>query len=184
MKNNINKSTLIFSIDLLLLFVSLIFVLSGLLIQVKYHMNHSTPIIVYSYGYFFLAILHTISSIIGFVLMVIHIIQHLKWYRALIKKILKHYRISDVLLSIIFILTGLSGLTAWLISFLYPSTTLFPSGIEKAIIEIHDKLGVVFSILFVIHLYHHLVLLFKQCKLKMKRIFVNIQKIVGSFLNN
>jgi len=70
----------------------------------------------------------------------------LKWYKnVLLKKLLTKNR-QVILLSVIFIVTALTGFIPWLLQ--SGDVSDIP---QRGLIEIHDKMGIVFIVFLVLH---------------------------------
>lgn len=140
-----------FIINLGLLFFGFITVFSGLLIQMQYHIgNHSNDITnKYSLGldYSTWSHIHKISIVILSVLAVFHISLHWKWYKTVIAKKLVTKNKQAFTLTIIFVFAAITGFIPWIIEWLEGNEFN-----RKAFIEIHDKIAIVLSIYFILHI--------------------------------
>lgn len=147
MRNNINR----FIVNLGLFIFGIASSSSGILIQVKYHMgNHgniSINDIVFGINYHGWSVVHKISIVVLSLLMIYHIYQHWKWYKAVITKRLFAKNQQVLLFSLLFVLVAITGLTPWFIDLLKGDDIQ-----RKAFIEIHDKLAIILSIYLVLHI--------------------------------
>jgi len=144
------KSNNRFIVNLGLLIFGIASAFSGLLIQVKYHMgNHGKIAIndfVFGINYPGWSSAHKISIAILSLLMIYHIYQHWKWYKVVIRKRLFTNNQQVLIFSLLFVLVAITGLTPWLIDSLNGDEMQ-----RKALIEIHDKIAIIFSIYLILH---------------------------------
>jgi hypothetical protein len=147
MGNNIDR----FIINLGLFIFGMASAFSGILIQLKYHMgNHGNISIndsVFEINYYGWSVLHKISIVALSLLMIYHIYQHWKWYKTVIAKRLIAKNQQVLVLSLLFVLVAITGLTPWII-YLMKGDEI----IRKAFIEIHDKLAIILTIYFILHI--------------------------------
>ena len=138
-------------INLGLLFIGLLAMFSGLLLQVGFHIgNHfsiPTNKIVFGMSYSGWSAIHKISIVILSLLTIYHIYQHWKWYKAVINKKLFIKNQQVLIFSLLFIFVALTGLTSWFIDLLKREEIL-----RKAFVEIHDKITLIFSVYLVLHI--------------------------------
>lgn len=133
-----------------LLLSGLFLVFSGLLIQAGYHMaGHGeidTSKSSLGLGYSMWSGIHTISAILVSGWMVLHIIQHWNWYKAVFKKQLFSKNRQVITLSLVFPIVAVSGFIPWIIHLNDGNET-----IRKTIIEIHDKIALILCIYLIFH---------------------------------
>lgn len=139
-----------FIINLGLFIIGAAAVFTGLLIQVKFHMgNHGNIAIndeVFGIDYPIWSAIHKISIVVLSVLMIYHISHHWKWYKIVVKKKLISKNRQVLILSLLFVLVAITGLTPWVIDMLkYDEIT------RKGFIEIHDKLAIILSVYLILH---------------------------------
>lgn len=138
-------------INLGLLLSGLLTICSGLLIQIQYHMgNHGNKLLnnyVLGLNYSTWSYIHKFSIIIFSILVAFHISFHWKWYKIVIAKRLLNKNKQVILLTIIFVLVAITGFIPWIIDLLEGSKMT-----HKAFIEIHDKIAVILSIYFILHM--------------------------------
>lgn len=130
-----------------LLSTSSVMVLSGLVIQIHYHMKHlEKNCLILGIDYFEWSDVHKISIVIVSILAIIHIILHWQWYKAVVqkKKYSKHHLV--VQLTVVFLLVAITGYLPWLIDMADGSYTT-----RKTFIEIHDKLALFLFLHIIIH---------------------------------
>ncbi len=126
-----------------LLPIGLIVSISGLFIQIHYHIQNSSSI-----GYNTWANIHKWASLLFTILIVFHIILHAKWYNNVIEKhLIKKNKITLYLTAI--------TLVAALLGFAACIATDFDT--RHVLIEIHDKTAMLFFVLLLIHV-------LKKCK--------------------
>jgi hypothetical protein len=123
---------------------------SGLLIQINYHMGNHGAIdinhMTFGINYWAWSEIHKIVIIIVSIFMIFHMIRHWKWYKIVIKKSLFSKNKLVILLSIVFIITAISGYIPWLISL-----TGGEEESRKMFIEFHDKIALFLFVLLVLH---------------------------------
>lgn len=147
MRNYINR----FNINIGLIIFGFATVFSGMLIQVQYHMGNHGNIAVKDYvfgiNYQGWSAIHKFSIVVLAVLMIHHIYQHWNWYKVVItkKRITKNRQV--LILSLLFVLVALTGLTPWFIDLLKGDEIK-----RKIFIEIHDKLAIILSVYLVLHI--------------------------------
>jgi hypothetical protein len=140
----------LFSINILLLVSSVATAFSGLTIMIHYHMGHqgdiSTTYIFWGIDYVGWSAIHKTGTIVLSLIMAYHILLHWKWYKnVLLKKLLTKNR-QVILLTVIFIVTALTGFFPWLLQSGDVSDTT-----RRGILEIHDKMGIVLIVFLVLH---------------------------------
>lgn len=147
MGNYINR----FIVNLGLFIFGIASAFSGMLIQVMYHMgNHSNIAIndfVFGVNYYGWSVMHKISIVVLSLLMIYHIYQHWKWYKAVITKRLFAKNQQVLIFSLLFVLVAITGLTPWFIDLLKGNEIR-----QKAFIEIHDKIAIILLIYLVLHI--------------------------------
>lgn len=149
-----NKSTVNFYTELFSFPPFIFLAFSGLLIAICYHagdlLDEATVIGVNRSGWL---CLHKIASVIALLGITIHVYLHTGWIKMLFKK--KTLRRANkttkitVLLLIAFIAASLTGITCWLILPAHVRLDTFE------IIEIHEKIGIVLTVLFIFHFVNH-----------------------------
>ena len=113
------NSLLSFKINIGLLISSLLTVYSGILLQVKFHMNHTGTLAlnepVIGFGYSEWSAIHKVSIVVFSLFVIIHIYLHWKLYSAIINK--RHFaKNRQVLaLTIIFMLVVITCFIPWII---------------------------------------------------------------------
>ena len=139
-----------FKINLGLLFTGFITVFSGLLVQIKYHIgNHgaiTTDDHVFGIGYYGWSSIHKFSIVMLSLFIVFHIYLHWKWYSTVIKKRLVAKNMQVLTLSVLFVLVAVTGFTPWIVNMLEGDKM-----VRKAFIEIHDKLTIILTLYFILH---------------------------------
>ena len=148
--SNIKRSRMNYIVDCLLIVFGIMMIFSGLLLQARYHGRTMNPLVVSQIpDYIQWTQIHKLSIVIVSILVCFHIPFHIKWYRAVIKKGLISKNKLTISLTIVFLLSALTGFWAWLIPVFYKGA----SGLiaEKHIIEIHDKLSIILAVLVIVH---------------------------------
>lgn len=155
-----NSLSNITKIDLALAITGLYFSLSGLLIQLRYHMHDKNKLsLLLGMDYSSWNILHIISSLLGLVLVCIHVYQHRKWYLNIIRNRRLPKQKPTLIISAVFLLMAFTGLASLALRILDP--VKFAES-RFMFIEIHDKLGILLSIFLTGHILRRLNLLGKN----------------------
>jgi ferredoxin len=140
-----------FIVNIGLLFFGIAMSLSGFVIQLKYHMGHNSgsgsdfPVSGISYNNW--TNIHKTSILIFSILMTYHFFMHWKWYKTIIIKKLASRNKLQMILSIVFILTAVTGYIPWIINLSGGSDIS-----RNFIIEIHDKITILLFVLLTIHI--------------------------------
>lgn len=147
MGNNINR----FIVNLGLFIFGVASAFSGMLIQIKYHMGNHGNIAVNDYvlgiDHHAWTVVHKISIVVLSLLMIYHIYHHWKWYKGVILKKLIRNNHQVLILSLLFVLVAITGLTPWFIDLLKGDEML-----RKIFIEIHDKVAILLAVYLVLHI--------------------------------
>jgi hypothetical protein len=159
-----DKNSLNFIIDCSLVIIGLVMIFSGLSIQFRYHMGRGQFEIIPTPEYYLLLDIHKISIVIGVLFVIIHVILHLKWYKTIISKNLYGKNKISVALNVIFLMTAFTGLYSWSITMFSNIIKAEQLILRKHLIEIHDKLGIILTIIIFIHVIKRLRLLFGMGK--------------------
>jgi len=157
-----------FIINNLLLLGALITVVSGLILQLGFHMgNHQRKDLsfhsesmayeqvreidpnkeVWGFSYSDWSTIHKTVIIIFSVLMIYHFCIHWKWYKGVFTKHLLGKNQQVIVLTILFLIVAITGIVPWIIDLTggtVNSRTLF--------IEIHDKITFVLIVYFILHI--------------------------------
>jgi cation transport ATPase len=136
-----------FSLALLLLLS-----FSGLLMQMNYHMGHHPESLLCmgmnKEGWLWL---HKIVSLLFVVLAGYHIYQRRKWLLRFLKRNKNQQKqkvkTNSLWLSLLFVPASITAFISWFI--------LTDPHSDKALIEIHDKLGILITVFLIIHLLQH-----------------------------
>jgi hypothetical protein len=139
-----------FMINLGLLFIGSAMVISGVLIQFKFHMGHhgqiDTGFFVLGISYFGWSYIHKASIVILSILMVLHVTLDWKWYVTVAKKRMLARNKQVITLIVIFIIVVFTGYIPWFIKLARGSELT-----RKFLIEIHDKLTLVLCVYLFLH---------------------------------
>jgi len=145
------KPLLSFAVNLALLFSGLITAFSGILLQIKFHINHIGNGVsndhVFGIGYSEWSAIHKTSIVVFSLFMIFHIYLHWKWYKAIINKRLFAKNKQVLTLTIIFLLVAITGFIPWIIYSTGAGDTE-----REAFIEIHDKLAILLSVYLLLHI--------------------------------
>jgi|WetSurMetagenome_2_1015567.scaffolds.fasta_scaffold450151_1 ferredoxin len=150
--NSTKDKKLVFSIIINsgLLLLGLVMIYSGFLIQLKYHIGHhlitdgSSIAGVADYKRW--SGIHKISVVIFSVLVFVHTLLHWNWYKTVFKKKSIYGSKQLIFLSVISILTALTGFTPWFIQKCHGQETL-----RRLFIELHDKIAILLFIFLILH---------------------------------
>ncbi len=141
------KSLTNFIINNLLLLSGIATIFSGLAIQIGFHMkglDHEN--IFWGADYFTWSSVHKIVVIFFTILAIYHIFNHLQWYKTVFTKKLVSKNRKVIILSVLFILTALTGFIPWYIDLSGNSESS-----RHIFIEIHDKFTLFLIIYFILH---------------------------------
>jgi len=159
--NNSNR----FIVNLGLFVFGIASAFSGMLMQVKYHIgNHGTSAIndfVFGINYHGWSVVHKILIVVLSLLLIYHILQHWKWYKAVITKRLFAKNQQVLIFSLLFVVVAITGITPWFIGLLKGDEIQ-----RKAFIEIHDKFAIILTIYLILHIFK-----------RMKWFFTTFEKI-------
>ena len=138
------------TINLGLIVFGMFSIFSGYLLQIGYHLQNqgtTTNDKLLGLNHYGWSASHKISVTILLLFLVYHLYQHRKWYNAIVKKRLFAKNRQVLSLSLIFILTAITGFTPWILVW-HEGNEM----IRNTIIEIHDKLAIFFTVYFVLHI--------------------------------
>lgn len=169
MKSNQKSKTLNrFIINNLLLLAGLITVVSGLVLQIEFHMgdhhrdnlSFHTESMAYEqtreidpnkeawgFSYSDWSTIHKTVIVIFLVLMLYHFCIHWKWYKGVFAKQIFRKNQQVIVLTLLFLIVAITGIIPWIIDLsggTVDSRTLF--------IEIHDKITFVLIVYFILHI--------------------------------
>lgn len=165
---SMRKKTLTrFIINNLLVACSMFAIISGLVLQIEFHMgshpdNHITfqqpPTYeqiqgfdlnktVFEFNYYGWSVIHKISIVFFLILMTYHIYIHWKWFKEVTSKNLFRKNKQVITFSGFFILVAITGSGSWLIDIISNNSIL-----RIILIEIHDKLTLIFIIYLILHI--------------------------------
>jgi hypothetical protein len=158
-----------FLVNNLLLIFSVMIALSGLVLQVGYHMggpdaHHRNDLqtatmsyeqvrqidqnkTIWGYNYSGWSSIHKITIVVFSLFMLYHISVHWKWYAGVVRKRLFGRNKEAISLTVLFLLVALTGIIPWLIDLSGSSSLL-----RMAFIEIHDKITFLLIVLLFLHM--------------------------------
>lgn len=124
-----------------LLVIGIIMSVSGLYIQINYHMLEAN-----GSGFCKCTLIHKWSALIFTLIILAHITQHLKWYKGVFRKHLFRKNRITLFLTVTMIIVSLLGFTPW-------ALILFPTqfALRHTLIEFHDKIGIILVAIMVGH---------------------------------
>lgn len=139
------KSLRRFLFNNLLLMVGFITIVSGLTLQLEFHIGGSRMVCgINQTGW---STIHKIAIILFTLLMIEHYIAHFKWYKNVISKQLVGKNIQVIVLSILFLIVAITGYIPWLINLSGGASI-----VRLFFIEIHDKVALILVIYLFLHL--------------------------------
>ena len=142
------KATTNFLVHFGSLIVGLLMIASGLILQINYHLRHHLDSERFlSFDYHLWSDFHKISIVLFSVLISAHVLSHFKWYKVVLTKKLISKNTQVLYLTIIFLITGITGYIAWIIDL---SDGLY--SLRKLFIEIHDKIALILTIYIFLHI--------------------------------
>jgi NAD-dependent dihydropyrimidine dehydrogenase PreA subunit len=159
-----------FLVNNLLVIFEIAMIFSGLLLQIGFHMagsdehqigarvvtyqsigyeqlrgvDRNTKVVGLSYSDW--STIHKCTIVFFSLLMVYHTYIHWKWYNVVITKHLISKNRQVIILSVLFLLVGATGLIPWFIDLSGGSSI-----IRRFFIEIHDKLTLIFIVFLILH---------------------------------
>ena len=136
----------------LLLAAAAVTSLSGVIIQVGYHIGNPSTLIkttrtMWGLLYRHWQLIHLTAAFLFLVLSVYHLYKHRKWYKGVIKKRTFSRHKELLLFTLIFALSAVAGLIPWTGSLFVPTSTT-----RCAIIEIHDKIALLLIVFIYLHI--------------------------------
>lgn len=136
-------------LNLGLLGTGLLSAVSGFLIQFTYHMHHGAAVratrLVWGLGYQAWAVVHQVSSVLMLVIALWHLWLNRKPLLALLKRA-GHGRRQARALFVLFTIAVVTALVAWIAGTLFDGKL-----VERALVEVHDKIVIPMAILMVMH---------------------------------
>jgi hypothetical protein len=139
-------------INICLIIVSFTTILTGFVIQLKYHMDRLSPVVeTWGLAYNSWSLLHKLSIVALSLLMLFHVISHWKWYKTIITRKLIARNKQTLILSVIFVLTAVTGYAAWFAGLANGGASSGAALFRKAFIEIHDKIAIILTIYIILH---------------------------------
>ena len=152
--NKPKKSTTFFYVNTIIFLPFVLLALSGLLIMINYHAGQMTDTaVVLGLNRYEWLLLHKITAVISIIGLSVHLFLHMSWLKTVLmkklhKKLNQNTKITMWLL-ILAVATALTGIISWLLA---PAI----AHSRHSVIEIHDKMGIILTILFVLHIINHL----------------------------
>lgn len=147
-QNNMSKSRRNYYVDIATLLPFILLLFTGIIMLIYHTGKPYLETTLGKDGDFWLDT-HIVFAVISFVMIIIHLSLHLNWFKKLfIGKLKNKYWLRNLILVIVFSLTFLTSTIPWLI--------LEESDTETLLLGIHNKLGLLLIIFFVIHLLSYL----------------------------
>ncbi|PKP27891.1 MAG: hypothetical protein CVU06_00700 [Bacteroidetes bacterium HGW-Bacteroidetes-22] len=158
-----------FIVNNLVLLAGLLAVLSGLILQLGFHMGGSAEGIrgedqpqqvvyeqiraldsgkmIWGMNYYDWSVVHKVAIVVFSLLMIYHVYTHWKWYKGVLTRHLFRKNAGVLILTLLFLLVAVTGFVPWVIDLLTAG-----KGIERMVfIEIHDKLTLLLIVFMVLH---------------------------------
>ncbi|MFA6873199.1 MAG: DUF4405 domain-containing protein, partial [Bacteroidaceae bacterium] len=136
-----------FLINHFLLFTGCVMIVSGLTLQLGFHVGgpegHQLNRQVEEHW----SDIHKFAAVLFSLLMVYHIYTHRKWYKVVISKQLFGKNKQVIILSVLFLLVAISGFLPW---FIHLSGGI--NVLRFILIEIHDKIALLLILFLALHL--------------------------------
>ncbi|MCP4540015.1 MAG: DUF4405 domain-containing protein [Chloroflexi bacterium] len=139
-------------VAILIIFVALAY--TGMLLQIVYHMKeHSSDFLVMSLNRSNWLVIHKILSIASSLGIGLHIILHLDWFKAVIKKRLFMKRSFKKKISFyLLIVYSISTVVSFVSWFFNNSLMGYNPTLRHTLVEIHDSISIVLVMMFCGHL--------------------------------
>lgn len=140
------------AINLLLIITGTITSLSGIAIQIGFHIkSHDNTDRAYrtvlGLGYVDWCTIHKIVIVIFTLLCIYHVYVHRKWYKVVLaKRLLRRKNRQTLIFSVVFLMSVVTGVISWIIG----SFGVFQS-LRIQFIEIHDKISLFLVIFILLH---------------------------------
>ncbi len=146
------KSTALVYVNSIIFLPFILLAFSGLLIQHSYNLEHmADSAAVLGLNRYEWLLFHKITALISFAGVSVHVSLHMNWLKAvLLKKLYKKPNLSIKITLWLLILTAATALTGFY-SWLFAPTAYA----RHNFIEIHDKAGIILTILFILHILQH-----------------------------
>lgn len=140
---NIDPKQLFRCLTNISLFVfSIIMIFSGLYIQIHYHLQESG-----NAGFNQWTFVHKWIALLFTLIVIVHVVLHLKWYKAILRKRLLKKNRATLALSVCMLIVSLLGFAPWILSIASSNLVL-----RHILIEIHDKIALLFMIIMIGHI--------------------------------
>jgi hypothetical protein len=136
--------------NIVLLISGVIAAVSGLTMQVGFHMHggHEGGLnTVMGFAFHEWSLIHKVSIVIMTLTIIYHFIIHWKWYKGVLSKHLIRKNRVSVYITIVFVLVAITGLVPWFIDLSGGSHHA-----RMGFIEIHDKFTLLLVVLMAIHI--------------------------------
>lgn len=147
MKNSVYRFTTNFG----LLISGFVMGFSGLLMQIQFHIGDQSSAslsrLVLGISYPSWSLVHKIAILVFSIFVFYHVYRNHKWYKTVIQKKRIDKNKPLISLSILLILSAVSGFIPWCIYCFNEETA-----IRKTIIEIHDKISIILLIYIILHI--------------------------------
>lgn len=146
------KSTALIYVNAIIFFPFLILAFSGLLLQHNYHLEHMADTVsVLGLNRSGWLLLHKITAVLSAAGVSLHVSLHINWLKAVfLKKLYKKPNRNIQITLWLLILAAATILTG-----IYPWLFAPTAQIRHNFIEIHDKIGILLAILFILHKINH-----------------------------
>jgi hypothetical protein len=170
MEKPINKNMLLsFVLNCFLILSALLTSISGLILQMGFHVGghhghgentHSqinnsqdrirtfdleNKVMGLNHGEW--SLFHKITIVIFTLLIIYHLYKHWNWYKGVISKKLLGKNKQVMILSVLFLISALTGLIPWFMGFAESKNIL-----RMVLIELHDKISLILIVFLILHL--------------------------------
>ena len=148
------RRTINYLVDVVILFLFMILAWTGILLQIVYHVDgQSSDAFVIGLNRSGWLIMHKIFSILGTLGIGVHVILHLDWFKAVMKRklFLKHAfkKKTAFYLLLIYSISGVFGFVSWVFN---NQVTGYHATLQQILVEIHDKISLVLIIVCCVHM--------------------------------
>ena len=155
-KHRITKARLNFYIDIVSLLPFFLLLITGLIL-LMYHSGRPYTETILQFEQSNWLNFHKILSIVSSTLIIIHLVAHTKWLKQLFTAKLKGKKnISNLLLLITFVLTALLAFIPWFF--------IKNANVSAELLGIHNKVGLLLLLFFIIHLSNYYKWIIKMIK--------------------
>ncbi|PKQ64500.1 hypothetical protein BZG02_06750 [Labilibaculum filiforme] len=138
-------------------FIPFILLLATGVILLKYHTGAPLESTVMGWNAHYWFSFHKLTAVLSILLILLHLFVKTDWVKnLLLSKLKARFKASNIILFIVFIICSLTALCSWLI--------FDGANIAELLRGIHNKLGLLLIVMFVIHLWNYRKVIVSHCK--------------------